>query len=100
VIELAEMIHQLRSELARAMAESAGEQLRFVLGPIELELSVSVQREVTGGGKVKFWVAELGTDAKLDNVTTQTLRLTLEARSGALDRSVVAITGESLPEER
>ncbi|WP_225844936.1 trypco2 family protein [Streptomyces sp. HPF1205] len=100
MVELAEMIHQLRSELARAMADGENEELRFVLGPIELELSVSVQREVAGSGKVKFWVAELGTDTRRDDIATQTLRLTLEARRGALDPTVVTIAGDSVPEER
>ncbi|MGV9249084.1 trypco2 family protein [Streptomyces sp. NPDC003710] len=98
MIELSEMIGQLRAELARAMAEGEGEDLRFALGPVELELSVSVQRDATGHGKVKFWVMELGADAKVGRHDTQTVRLTLEPRRAAVDgaaRPEVWISGVS-----
>jgi hypothetical protein len=40
LIELAEVICQLRAELDRARAAAADEALRFELGPIELEVAV------------------------------------------------------------
>ncbi|MFI0217670.1 trypco2 family protein [Streptomyces lydicus] len=46
------------------MAAGEGEDLRFALGPVQLELSFSVQRDAGTSGKVKFWVVELGADAK------------------------------------
>ncbi|MFI2205544.1 trypco2 family protein [Streptomyces sp. NPDC020192] len=80
MIELSEMIAQLRAELATAMAAGEGEDLRFALGPVQLELTVSVQRDAAASGKVKFWVVELGADGKLGRQDTQTVRLTLEPR--------------------
>jgi hypothetical protein len=41
--ELAQVIGQLRRELSVAMRE--GEDLRFELGPVELELTIAVSKE-------------------------------------------------------
>jgi hypothetical protein len=38
-VELAKVIGQLRQELTAAMWEGEGEDLRFELGPVELELT-------------------------------------------------------------
>ncbi len=78
MIELADLIRQLRAELVAAMAAGEGEQLRFALGPVDLELSVSVQREASGSGKLRFWVAEVGADASLSRTDTQLIRLRLD----------------------
>lgn len=103
MIELSEMIGQLRGELTKAMAEGEGKDLRFALGPVELELSVSVQRDVAANGRVKFWVVELGADAKAGGHDVQTVRLTLEPRRTAVDgaaQSEVVISGASDDRER
>jgi len=63
VIELASVIRDLRDELERAIAAGEGEQLRFELGPIELEATVAVERSDGASGKVRFWVAEGGLHA-------------------------------------
>jgi hypothetical protein len=44
-VELAQVISQLRQELSAAMRESEGKDLRFELGPVELELTVGVSRD-------------------------------------------------------
>ncbi|MEV6114038.1 trypco2 family protein [Streptomyces sp. NPDC052109] len=103
MVELSEVIRQLRAELATAMAEGEGEDLRFALGPLELELSVSVQRDAAVNGKVKFWVVEAGADAKVGGNHVQTLRLTLEPRRSGVNGVVqpeVLISGPSDAEER
>jgi Trypsin-co-occurring domain 2 len=79
-VELAEMISQLRAELTTAMREGADAELRFEVGPVELELTVVVEKEATPGAKVRFWVVELGADAKAASSTTQHIRLTLDPR--------------------
>lgn len=78
MIELAELIRRLRAELVEAMAVSEGEVLRFALGSVDLELSVAVQREAHGSGKLRFWVAELGADAGQGRTDTQLIRLRLD----------------------
>lgn len=43
-VGLAEAVQQLRAELEIAMAEGAEKQLRFELGPIEMEFQVDLRR--------------------------------------------------------
>jgi hypothetical protein len=84
MIELAEVIGQLRSELEAARAAAAGENLQFGLGPVELEVSVALARELGGGGKVRFWVAELGSDGRVSAAAMQRIKLTLTPQLAAL----------------
>jgi len=95
VIELASVIRDLRDELERAIAAGEGEQLRFELGPIELEATVAVERSDGASGKVRFWVAEAGADRKKDSATTQRIKLTLAPKlAGARRPPRVAGTPE------
>lgn len=101
MIELADLISELRSELTTAMAAGAGEALQFSLGPVEIEVSVALQREAGAGGKVRFWVAEVGADAKHTRSDTQLIRLKLEpqlVRDGVFVRPVL-ISGADLDGE-
>ena len=77
MIELADMINDLRSELYRAIKGGTDEALQFELGPIELEVGVSVEQTDGVHGKVRFWVVDLGGDATDKNVLTQKLKLSL-----------------------
>ena len=77
-VELAQVISQLRQELSAAMRE--GEDLRFELGPVELELTVAVSKEAGPNAKVRFWVVELGADAMVASQATQRITLTLDPR--------------------
>jgi Trypsin-co-occurring domain 2 len=86
-VELAELIGQLRAELTKAMRSGQDEELRFEVGPVELELTVAVQRDGAAGAKVRFWVVELGSDAKVAAASTQRIKLTLDPRrAGDPDR--------------
>lgn len=99
-IELAELIGQLRSELAQAMQAGEGEDLRFELGPVELELTVAVDKEAKPGAKVRFWVVELGADLKAVSSHIQRIKLVLDPRrAGQMDRKAL-ISGEEDRGER
>jgi hypothetical protein len=78
MIELADVISELRAELERARLAADGSALRFGLGPVELEVTVALDREGKTGGKVKFWVAEVGAEGKLSSTSTQRIKLTLQ----------------------
>jgi hypothetical protein len=78
VIELASVIKGLREELERAVVAAEGEALRFELGPIELEVSVALERAGHAGAKVRFWVLESGADAVVGTVSSQRINLTLQ----------------------
>ena len=59
------------------MKEGKDQDVRFALGPIELELQVAVAS--TGGGEagIKFWVLSLGGKGERTSGRTQTLRISL-----------------------
>ncbi|GHJ37988.1 trypco2 family protein [Streptomyces sp. TS71-3] len=99
-VELSEVIAELRAELSAAMHAGDGEELRFELGPVELELTLAVSRDAGPSAKVKFWVVEMGADAKLSTQSTQRIRLSLEPRRAGAPDSRMMITGDSLPGER
>ncbi|MDQ3887498.1 MAG: hypothetical protein M3308_10940 [Actinomycetota bacterium] len=90
-VELAQMISQLRQELSEARREGEGEDLQFELGPVQLELTVAVSKEAGPNAKVRFWVVELGADAKVASQATQQITLTLDPRRrGVAGRPVIS----------
>jgi hypothetical protein len=62
------------------MGDAEGERLRFELGPVELSLTVMVDRETMPGAKVRFWVIEAGADAKISREAVQEIKLVLTPR--------------------
>jgi Trypsin-co-occurring domain 2 len=99
MIELAEVIGELRRELQQAMKVGEGEPLRFELGPVELEASVAVEKGGGGGAKVRFWVIELGGDAKVTQSSTQRIKLALQPRL-AVSGEKAWVLGDEAPGER
>jgi Trypsin-co-occurring domain 2 len=98
MIELAEVIRDLRAELEAAIVAGVGERLRLELGPIELEVNVTVERSREAGSKVRFWVAEAGVHAGSDSTGTQRITLTLTPRVGE-GAAEVYVSGNALPGE-
>ena len=98
MIELGEVIGELRRELQQAMDAGKGQPLRFVLGPVELEATVVVEKSGGGGAKVRFWVIELGGDGKAGKTSTQRIKLSLQPRMASGETAEVA--GEEEPGER
>jgi Trypsin-co-occurring domain 2 len=96
MIELAEVIGELRRELQQAMAAGEGEPLRFELGPVELEATVAVEKGGGGGAKVRFWVIELGGDAKASQSSTQRIKLALQPRLTASGEKALVAGDEAL----
>ena len=80
MIELSDVITNLRTELETARLAGVGEGLRFELGPVELEVSVALAKEAGADAKVKFWVVELGGSGKAGSTATQRIKLTLQPR--------------------
>lgn len=95
-IELAEFIAQLRSELSVAMEASKESNLRFELGPIEIELALASAKEAQAGAKVRFWVVDASADGKVNASSTQKLKLTLDPTdiNSPTTRAMVAGTQE------
>jgi hypothetical protein len=99
-IELAELIERLRAELTAAMRAGDEADLRFELGPVELELSVGVDREAKPGAKVRFWVVELGAEVTAASHSIQRVKLTLVPRRAGYPQETPLISGDAMEEER
>ena len=102
MIELSEMIRELRQELITALADGGGGPLRFELGPVEVEATVAVGRKGGAGGKVRFWVVEAGADAAVESSHTHRISLTLQPKLVAPDgaQRTVLISGDEVLDER
>jgi hypothetical protein len=93
VIELSDMISELRRELDQAMDDGADERLKFELGPVEVEVSVGLDSKGKAGAKVRFWVVELGADAEIARSSLQRIKLTLQPRlAGVAGRPEISDT--------
>lgn len=84
-IPLAQAVRALRRELVEAVREGQEEDLRFALGPIELELQLEIAREAGGEAGIKFWVVSVAGKGALSSTTTHTVKLTLTPVSGSGD---------------
>ncbi|MFF7158675.1 trypco2 family protein [Streptomyces sp. NPDC008139] len=98
VIELSAMIRELRWELDSAMTDGEGERLRFELGTVEVEATVTVGKEAGGQGKVRFWVVGAGGDGKVTRSDVQKITLTLQPRLAG--GAAALIVGDEIPGER
>lgn len=77
LIELADVIQQLRQELDRARLASESEDLRFELGPIDLEVTVGLEKDARAGTRIRFWVADMNADGRITSNSAQRIKLTL-----------------------
>jgi hypothetical protein len=81
-IGLAEVLGELRNELAEAQALGAGRSMRFEIQEAEVEFGVQVSKESRPGAKVKIDVMaiggfEAGADATLGSTTNHRITLKL-----------------------
>lgn len=82
-VPVASFIRALRRELVAAVTEGEEQEVRFALGPIELELQVEVSSTGAGEAGVRFWVLAIGGKAERTSGRTQTLRLTMTPVRGS-----------------
>jgi hypothetical protein len=78
-IPLSETIEALREELGVAVAAADDQPIQFPVGSVQLEFQLGVTKDATAGGKVRFYVFELGGDAGYSREAVQKLTITLEA---------------------
>lgn len=98
-VGLADAVRGVRAELQAAMAEGQGSDLRFEVGPVELEFAVDVRKEGGVNAGVKVYVVSFGAKGSEAATTTHRLKLTLhpkDAQGNApqVNTSVPAIPGE------
>lgn len=82
-LELAEVIQALRENLIEAQTQGLGQNIKFNVTNVEVELETVVGKDqVAGGGfKTKFFVVDINADAnaKYTNASKQKIKLTLQA---------------------
>ena len=61
----------------RSLRDARGEELRFAIGPVELEFQLTATTEASAGGAVRFWVIDADAKGSRASATTHTLRVTL-----------------------
>jgi hypothetical protein len=88
---LADTILAIRGELKRARDEGATDELRFGLGPVELEFAVEVSGETGVDGGLKVWVLSAGARRSNSMSQAHTIRLTL--RPQGVDGKDIDIRG-------
>jgi hypothetical protein len=80
LVGLADAIRELRRELTQAMAEGHGQQVRFELGPVEMEFLLEISKAAEGDAGVRFWVVSLGGKGSVSTGSTHRVKLSLSPR--------------------
>ena len=99
-IELADLIWQVRRELSQAGWAGESSDLRFEAGPVELELTVAVERSTTPGVKARLLVVDTEMAARRASTVTQRIRLTLQPRLAADPHRSPLISGPAVKGEQ
>lgn len=83
-IGLREAVEAIRHELLEASSQAADKDVRFTVGPIELEFTIELRKEAGGRAGVKAWVLSGDIQAKGAHVRTQKVKVILnpENRQG------------------
>lgn len=76
-IELAEAIDAVRGTLAHASRSAGGSDIRFVVGPVELEFDVELQQSPEGAGGVRVMVMTGGSDPEATRSAVHRIKMTL-----------------------
>lgn len=77
-IPLHEMLQTLRQELQASMVSAVGQELKFRIEAVDLELQVAVSKTSGGKGGIKFWVINAAGEHKRDHKQTHTIKLKLQ----------------------
>jgi hypothetical protein len=77
-IPLAEAIREMRRQIVLATVEGQREEVRFRLGPIELELQVQLEKSAEAEAGIKAWVLSAGSSGKVSSAQTHRIKLTLD----------------------
>lgn len=77
-LELAEMIKGLRAQLTEAQKDGEGENVRFTVEDVELELEIAAEGKVEGGVSAKFYVLTSHFKAEKKDSAKHKLKLKLK----------------------
>ncbi|MFF4407323.1 trypco2 family protein [Streptomyces sp. NPDC001262] len=92
-LELAAAVRLLRDELLTASATASHEDLRFEVGPIGMEFTVELRRDMSAKAGFKTWVVSGDAEAKAGRTRTHKVSLTLTPKRS--DGSSVEISQDA-----
>ncbi len=99
-IGLAEAIQNLRQEMTKAIEQGKGQELRFNVDEIELDLGIELKRDAGIEGKVSFKIFASGIEAggrgDQSRTSTHRMKITLKA-SGPGGSIQVSDEGQGRP---
>ena len=95
-LELALMIKGLRAQLAEAQKDGEGEDIRFTIEDVELELQVTAEKQKGAGVSAKFYVLTSKVDGSTKDTVTQKLKLKLKV-SKHNEQDVLISDDDQLP---
>lgn len=75
---LADCLKELRQDLITTVDDGKGEDLKFIVDDIALELQIVASTGGKGGGGVKWWILSAEASAEISNSVTQKLALKLK----------------------
>lgn len=75
---LVDVVKALRKDLSKAMEYANGEDIRFNVNEIEIELKAVIEEEKNGEGGFDFKIVKFGGGFKDRNIEAQTIKLKLE----------------------
>ncbi|MFF1631424.1 trypco2 family protein [Streptomyces sp. NPDC058251] len=87
-IELSVAIRAIRDQLLQAAAEGAHEDLKFEVGPIQMDFSVEVRRDINARGGVKAWLTSAEVTANKSTGQTHRVSFTLTPKDSKTGGSV------------
>jgi hypothetical protein len=85
-VGLAEAIIQLRTELDTARAAGEGEQLRFEVGPVELEFTVDVKKEGGLNTGIRWGLVSAEAKGTLASSSSHRMKLVLQPKDAVTGR--------------
>ncbi len=78
VAGLSDAISAIRSELTKAMNSAAESDIRFRLGPVELEFEIEARKDAGADAGVRFWVLSAGVKGDVSAGSTHRIKLVLQ----------------------
>lgn len=95
---LSDAITSIRGELTRAVASGEGEDIRFRLGPVELEFELEARKDAGATAGVRFWVISAAAKGDVSSGSVHRIRLTLQPiTTGGADVEVAEDRAEPPP---
>ncbi|MET9406030.1 trypco2 family protein [Streptomyces sp. NPDC002935] len=86
-VELVAAVRALRAQITEAAASDPDSDLRFQMGPIQLEFTVALTRDRTAKGGIKAWVVTADAERKRSMAHTHRVTLNLTPVSAATGES-------------